>query len=162
MNRLLTAVLFAVAATILIAQPACALDKAADVTDMQLLRDAVRADKRAFVASTMNLSDAEAKRFWPIYNTYQRSIDATSRRRVVAVQGLLFRDQPMTNLSAKSYATEMLAVDEVEIKARRAMRNRVMRALPALKAARYMQLEEQIRAVQDYDIAATVPLTGSP
>ena len=110
----------------------------------------------------MNLSDAEAKRFWPIYNTYQRSIDATSRRRVVAVQGLLFRDQPMTNLSAKSYATEMLAVDEVEIKARRAMRNRVMRALPALKAARYMQLEEKIRAVQDYDIAATVPLTGSP
>jgi hypothetical protein len=38
------------------------------------------------------------------------------------------------------------------------MRNRVMRALPAVKAARYMQLEEKIRAVQDYDVAATVPL----
>ena len=133
MNRLLTAALFAVAATIMIAQSACAQDKAADVTDMQLLREAVRADKRAFVESTMNLSDAEAKRFWPIYNTYQRSIDATSRRRVVAVKALLFRDQPMTNLSAKSYATEMLAVDEAEIKARRTMRNRVMRALPAFE-----------------------------
>lgn len=155
--------LLAIPITVALTAPlAWAEDKIADVTDMQALRAAVRADKRAFVASTMNLSDAEAKRFWPIYNTYQRSIDATSRRRVVAVQGLLFRDQPMTNLSAKSYATEMLAVDEVGIKARRAMRNRVMRALPALKAARYIQLEEKIRAVQDYDIAATVPLTGSP
>jgi hypothetical protein len=160
MKRIGLAVFFAVAS--LTAPLASAEDKIADVTDMQALRAAVRADKRAFVASTMKLGDAEAKRFWPIYNTYQRSIDATSRRRVVAVEGLLFRDQPMTNLSAKSYATEMLAVDEVEIKARRAMRNRVMRALPALKAARYMQLEEKIRAVQDYDIAATVPLTGSP
>ena len=160
MKRIGLALFFAVAS--LTAPLAWAEDKIADVTDMQALRAAVRADKRAFVASTMNLSDAEAKRFWPIYNTYQRSIDATSRRRVVAVQGLLFRDQPMTNLSSKSYATEMLAVDEVGIKARRAMRNRVMRALPALKAARYIQLEEKIRAVQDYDIAATVPLTGSP
>jgi hypothetical protein len=64
----------------------------------------------------------------------------------------------MTNPSAKQYATEMLAVDEALMRARRTMRNRVMRALPAVKAARYMQLEETIRAVQDYDVAATVPL----
>jgi hypothetical protein len=38
------------------------------------------------------------------------------------------------------------------------MRNRVMRALPAVKAARYMMLEQKINAVQDYDLAAAVPL----
>ena len=156
MPRILAGVLFA--AAIALVQPACAQDAAADVTDMQLVRDAVRADKRAFIAALLKLSDAEAKRFWPIYDTYQRNLDATGRRRVVAVQGLMFRDAPMTNLAAKQYATEMLAVDEAEIKARRTMRNRVMRALPAVKAARYMQLEDKIRAVQDYDVAATVPL----
>jgi hypothetical protein len=138
---------------------ACAEDKSADVTDMQALRAAIRADKRAFVESTMKLTDAEAKRFWPIFDAYQRNLDMTMRRRVVAVEGMLFRDKPMTNLAAKTYATEMLVIDEAEIKARRTMRNRVMRALPAVKAARYMQLEEKIRAVLDYDIAATVPLT---
>ena len=97
---------------------------------MQALRSAVRSDKRVFVESTLKLTDAEAKRFWPIYDAYQRNLDATGRRRVVAVQGLMFRDRPMTNLAARQYATEMLAVDEAEIKARRTMRNRVMRALP--------------------------------
>ena len=156
MPRILAGVLFA--AAIALVQPAYAQDTAADVTDMQRVRDAVRADKRGFIASLLKLSDAEAKRFWPIYDTYQRNLDATGRRRVVAVQGLMFRDAPMTNLAAKQYATEMLAVDEAEIKARRTMRNRVMRALPAVKAARYLQLEDKIRAVQDYDVAATVPL----
>lgn len=132
--------------------------KVDDVTDMQALRQSVKNDKRAFVESMLKLTSAEAKRFWPVYDTYQRNLDTTGRRRVVAVEGLMFRDKPMTNLAAKTYATEMLAVDEAEIKARRTMRNRVMRALPAVKAARYMQLEEKIRAVQDYDVAATVPL----
>src|SRR5437867_8019293 len=89
-------------------------DKAADVTDMQTLRAAVKADKRSFVASTMKLTDAEAKRFWPIYDSYQRNIDLNSRRRVIAVEGLLFRDQPMTNLAAKNLVTEMMAIDDAE------------------------------------------------
>ena len=64
----------------------------------------------------------------------------------------------MGNLAARQYATEMLALDDAELKARKAMRNRVMRALPAVKAARYLQLEEKVRALQDYDVASTVPL----
>ena len=146
-------VLACVAAPLAVAQ-----DKAADVTDMQALRDAVRTDKRKYVASLMTLTDAQAKRFWPIYDKYQRDIEETNRDRVVAVQEFMFRDQPLTNLAAKQYATRLLALDEAEVKARRTMRNRVMRALPAVKAARYMMLEQKINAVQDYDLAAAVPL----
>lgn len=146
-------VLACVAAPLAVAQ-----DKAADVTDMQALREAVRADKRKYVASLMTLTDAEAKRFWPIYDKYQRDTEETNRDRVVAVQEFMFRDRPLTNLAAKQYATRLLALDEAEVKARRTMRNRVMRALPAVKAARYMMLEQKINAVQDYDLAAAVPL----
>ena len=127
-------------------------------TDLQALRQAVKNDKRSYVESTLKLTDAQAKRFWPIYNAYQREVDLNNRRRNVALQELMFRDSPMTNLAAKHYVAELLAIDEAEIKARRTMRNRVMRALPAVKAARYLQLEEKIRAVQDYDVAAVVPL----
>jgi len=106
----------------------------------------------------MTLTDAEAKRFWPVYDSYQRNLEGTNRDRVVAVQEFMFRDKPLTNLAAKQYAARLLALDEAEIKARRTMRNRVMRALPAVKAARYMMLEQKINAVQDYDLAAAVPL----
>jgi Spy/CpxP family protein refolding chaperone len=156
MNRILS--VFAIAMSLVVSPMAMAQGKSDDLTDMQALRQSVKTDRRALVASTLNLTDAEAKRFWPIYDWYQRELDQSDRRRNVALQQVMFRDKPMTNLAAKQYATELLAVDEAEIKARRTMRNRVMRALPAIKAARYMVLEEKIRAVQDYDIASAVPL----
>ena len=60
-------------------------------------------------------------------------------------------------------ASELVATDEVEIKARRTLHNRLMRGvptriLPPKKAARYLQLESKIRAVQAYDVAANIPL----
>lgn len=137
---------------------ASAEDKIAEVTDMQVLRTAVKSDRKAFVATTLKLSDAEAKKFWPIYEAYQRSLDAANRRRVVAVEGLIVHDKPISDLYARNLASELIASDEQEIKARRTMHNRVMRALPATKAARYLQLESKIRAGQAYDIAATIPL----
>lgn len=147
------------AAPLAIAQTAAnAAQAAADVTDMPKLREEAKVDKRALVADTLHLTDAEAKRFWPIYNSYQKSLDQTSRRRVVELQELMFRDKALTNASAKHYVNELLAIDDAEIKDRKAMRNRVMRALPPTKAARYMQLEEKIRAVADYDEASVVPL----
>ncbi len=161
MKKNFAAVLFA--AAMIAAQSAWAEDKIADVTDIQALRAAVRADKKAFVASTLKLTAAEAKRFWPIYDNYQRVVDSADQRRVVAVEGLIALDKPITDLYARTLANELIATDEVEIKARRTLHNRLMRGvptrvLPPRKAARYLQLESKIRAVQAYDIAATIPL----
>jgi hypothetical protein len=161
MKKNFAAVLFF--AAMIAAQSAWAEDKIADVTDMQALRAAVRADKKAFVASTLKLTPAEAKRFWPVYDNYQRILDSVNQRRVVAVEALVALDKPITDLYARNLANELVATDEVEIKARRTLHNRLMRGvptriLPPKKAARYLQLESKIRAVQAYDIAANIPL----
>ena len=156
MKRIALAALFTVAA--MAAPIGLAQDKTTDFTDMQALRAAAKSDKHALVASTLNLTDAEAKRFWPIYDTYQRNLDLTSRRRVVALEGLLSRDASMTNLAARNVITELMAVDEAETRTRHTLRNRLMRALPPVKAARYLQLEDKLQAIRDYDVASTVPL----
>jgi hypothetical protein len=135
-----------------------AAQSAADVTDLAKLREEAKVDKHALVADTLRLTEAEAKRFWPIYDTYQRTLDETGRRRVLALEGLMFRESRMTNLAAKRLVAELMAIDDAEAKARRTLRNRLMRALPPVKVARYLQLEDKIQAIRDYDIAATVPL----
>lgn len=151
------------AAALLAGPSVRAEDKAADLTDMQALRAAVRADKKALVASTLNLTPAEAKKFWPVYDEYQRNLDMTNRRRVVAVEGLLAQDRPQSDLYARNLVNELIAVDEAELKARRTLHNRLLRGLPSRilplkKAARYLQLEAKIRAGLAYDAAATLPL----
>lgn len=133
-------------------------DKAADVTDMQMLRTIVQQDKKSFVASTLNLSDAEGKKFWPIYDAYQRTLDAVDRRRNKAVIDVIGMDRAMSDPYARTLANELIQADEAEIKARRTLQNRLMRALPPRKAARYLQLESKIRAVEAYEVAAALPL----
>ena len=156
MNRLLTVALFAIAAAA--AQFVWAQGSAADVTDMQALREAVKADKKAFVASNLDLTPAEAQKFWPIYDQFQRALAVVQQERAVSLEGLLSRGQAMTNAYAKQLGSASLAADDDEVRARHRLYNRLIRVLPAIKAARYLQLEGKIRAVQAYDIAAAIPL----
>ncbi|MGE5339505.1 MAG: hypothetical protein ACM3PU_16875 [Gemmatimonadota bacterium] len=156
MNNKLSTLLCVLA--LFVAPCAWAQDKIGDGTDMQALKSAVAADKKGLVASTLDLTPAEAKKFWPLYDAYQRSLDATNRRRSAALEGVIGMNKPMTNLYARNLSNELTAADEAEIKARRTMQNRLLKALPAKKAARYLQLEAKIQAVQAYDIAAAIPL----
>ena len=63
---------------VLVVSPAVSQDKPAD--NMQILRDKVKADKKLLVAVNMDLTESEAKGFWPIYEEYQRDLAAINRR----------------------------------------------------------------------------------
>ena len=158
MIRSAAAYAFTFALSIALCAPAFAADKAADVTDMQALRNAVRTDKKAYVASVLDLTPAEAKNFWPAYDAYQRALDMTGREKNVTIIEVVGQDKPVSDLYAKQIAKDIMLADETEAKARKTLYNRVMKALPPKKAVRYLQLEGKIRAAQAYEIAETIPL----
>jgi len=66
-------VAIAAAVSCLMTGVASAQDKAGDkpADTMDLLRDKVRADKKLLVASALELTEDEAKGFWPVYAAYQ-------------------------------------------------------------------------------------------
>jgi len=156
MNKTVAAIVFG--ATMLSATPSWAEEKNTESTELQTLRNAARSDKRAFVQSTLQLTPAEAKKFWPLYDAYQRDLDMNVRQRTRALEGMIAWDKPVSDRYARILANELIASDEAEIKSRRTLHNRVLRALPAKKAARYLQLESKLRAIYAYDIATTIPL----
>ena len=157
MNKLIVAGAFALAA---IATPlAIAQDNAAAVADLQAMQQAARKDKRALVARTLDLTDPEAKRFWPMYDKFQRELSQLNRERNLALEGLVARDRPLTDAYARQLVNELVSVEEQEVRALRRATNAAMRALPPKKAARYLQLENKLRAMQDYEIAVAFPLT---
>jgi Spy/CpxP family protein refolding chaperone len=151
-------VVLLLAMVVAVSQFALAQDKPFDGTDLQVLRTAVKTDKKALVASTIKLTDAEAAKFWPLYGAYQLKLDTLNRRQARAFEDLVSRDKPINDAQAKVLLAEFLAIDEERTKALRAYQNRLNRALPPRKVVRYLQLENKIRSVQDYDIAGALPL----
>jgi Spy/CpxP family protein refolding chaperone len=149
------------AAVFAAAPAAWAQDKPANGTDVAMLKAAVKADKKALVASTLTLSADEAKKFWPLYDDYQRKLDALNRRISRLVEEIIAQgSKPVSDAMAKSLLKESLAIEDEEVRARRGYQNRLVKVLPTSKALRYLQLENKIRVIQDYDIATVMPLVN--
>jgi len=153
MNKLIAACAVALAAAT--TPLASAQDNAAE---LQALQQAAKTDKRALVAQTLALTPAEAKKFWPIYDTLQKDLTQLNRQRNLALETLANRDRPPSDAYAKQVVNDLMSIEEQEIKALRKASNASLRALPPKKAARYMQLEQKLRAAQDYEIAVAFPL----
>jgi hypothetical protein len=148
---------------ILFAVPAFAqTEGSADTTNMQILMDKVKADKKLLVASNMDLTDAEAKSFWPLYEAYQKDLQQVNERigKTIATYAEAYNQGKGTisNDTAKKLLHEAISVDEQEVKLKRANAEKVGKVLPAAKTARYIQIENKIRAVIKFELARTIPL----
>ncbi len=148
-----------ICALMLFAASAYAQDKSADM-NMQVLRDEIRADKKAVVSANMQLSDTEATAFWPIYDQYQHDLRALNERLAKAIVDYAdaYSAGPATSAMAKNLIEESIALDEAEVQLRREYAAKLTRVIPPAKAARYLQIESKIRAATRYELAANIPL----
>jgi len=146
-------------ATVLLASSAAFAQSAApaEVT-LQSLAAEARADKRAYVSGVLKLTEEEGKRFWPIYDTYQRSIDANTRRLTRMVEDVVAVGERTSDAFAKHLASQYLLAHDDEARDFRRMHKSVMRALPAHKAVRYIQIEGKLRTLRDYEHAQAMPI----
>ena len=132
----------------------------AGTTNMEILRQKITADKRLVVAQNLNLTDAEGKAFWPVYDAYQKDLQAINQRLTTTINAYAsaYNKGPVTDEAAKTLLNEALAIDEAEAKLKGALVPKVMAVLPAAKGARYIQIENKIRAVVRYELAGAIPL----
>ena len=156
MKRFMWAIVCAAA---LLAAPAYAQSTSADM-DMQILRDKLKADKKVLVAGNMQLTDAEANAFWPIYDAYQNDLKAINARlgNAILAYADAYKAGPISDEVAKKFLDEAIAIDDAEAKLRKDYAAKLTGAIPAAKAARYLQIESKIRAAVRYELAANIPL----
>jgi hypothetical protein len=135
-----------------------AQDKPAD--NMQILRDKIKADKKLVVATNMELTEAEAKEFWPIYDQYQKELQKINQRigKVLDSYADDARSKSLTDDKAKKLIDEAVSIDQAEASLKSTFAPKLSKVLPVKKVARYLQIENKIRAVVRYDLAQGVPL----
>jgi len=135
-----------------------AQDKPAD--NMQILRDKIKADKKLLVATNMELTESEAKAFWPIYDQYQKELQRINQRIVKLLESYAddARSKSLTDDKAKKLIDDAAGIDQTEANLKSAYAPKLSKALPVKKVARYLQIENKIRAVVKYDLAQGVPL----
>jgi hypothetical protein len=129
-------------------------------TNMEILRQKVKADKKLLVAMNLNLTDAEGAKFWPVYDAYQVDLQQINQRMSKAI--LAYADAydkgTVSDVTAKKLLDEAVAIDVAEANLKSALVPKILAVLPATKAARYFQIENKIRAALRYELAEGIPL----
>ena len=120
----------------------------------------VRAGKRQLVTDNLKLTPEEGNKFWPIYEQYQSELQGINKRtfELVKKYAEAYNAGPIADAKAKELMAESLAIDESELKLRKAYTAKIEKALPAAKAVRYIQIEQKIRAAIRYELASGIPL----
>ena len=155
MNRLLPSLLCLVIA---VSAPLWAAETSD--SNLQILLDKVHADKKLLVAANMNLTEADGKVFWPVYDSYQKDLQGINGRvaKVIDSYADAWNGNTLTDEKAKSLLDETLAIEDSELQLRKKYASQLSGVLPAKLVARYMQIESKIRAAMRYELAEAIPL----
>jgi len=141
--------------TVFIVSP-MAQEKPAD--NMQLVREKIKTDKKLFIAQNMNLTESEAKVFWPVYENYQKDLGKLVDKTVKLIDNYAANYQTMTEEAAKELINGYLVIEGERVTLMKSFLPKFRKVLPEKKVARYYQLENKINAVVNYGLARQIPL----
>ena len=129
-------------------------------SNMDIMRDKLKADKKLLVAENLGLTEAESQKFWPVYEEYQAELEGLNERlgRTIEAYAVAYNDMSLTDEKAKALMEEALTIEADEVELKRKYLAGLNGVIPAMKAVRYMQMESKIRALIRFDLAANIPL----
>jgi hypothetical protein len=136
--------------------PGISQEKPAD--NMQIVLEKVRADKKLLVSENMQLTEAEAKAFWPVYEQYQDELFLLRSRTAKLIKDFSDAYEKMTNETAKKLMDEYITIETLGPKLRQAYLPKFRKVLPEVKVVRYYQIENKIQAALFYELAKSIPL----
>lgn len=117
-----------------------------------------RADEKLMVGAALNLTEGEAKTFWPVYHSYQSDM-ITYYSRVAKFLGTCAQAYgSITDETATQLLGEFLALETDHVAILKSYAPRFRRVLPPVKVVRLYQIENELRTLVNYEIAREIPL----
>jgi len=85
-------------------------------SNLQIIHDKLKADKKLIVAKYMELTEAEAKKFWPVYDEYQNDLQKSNEQllRLLESYAADYKNKSLTDEKAKKLLDEAVAIDKGE------------------------------------------------
>ena len=127
---------------------------------IELMRSDVRQRKAETVAAVMQLSAADAAKFWPIYAQYDAELTKLSDLRVANIQEYARTYDQMTNEKANELIQNALTYRKQRPELVAKYYERVRQTLRATTAARFFQIEDQLLSIIDLQIDSSLPIVG--
>jgi hypothetical protein len=126
--------------------------------DIQLLRQDLRSEKKQLVAANLILTDAEATKFWPVYDQYAAEMTKVGDQKYALIKEYAQNYGSLTDAQAKSLIDRSLALDESIAQLRIKYVPIISSVLPGIKTATFFQIDRRITSLIDLQLGSQIPL----
>ncbi len=140
-------------------------DAAADKPDLgnlrlfiELARSDLKTQKAIILAENLPLTEEEGAEFWPLHREYQEAQAKLGDQKLALIQDYAANYQSMTDAKATELAKKSFDLEEKRTDLKRSYFKKFAKVIPAKKAARFFQLDNQLNMVVDLQVAASLPL----
>ncbi len=127
---------------------------------IELLRSEVRQQKDEMMGAVMQLSAADAAKFWPIYSEYEAELTKVNDLRMANIREYARTYSEMTDEKADELIQNEFAFEKQRTELLAKYYDRVKQALGAVTAARFVQVEHQLLSIIDLQVDSSLPVVG--
>jgi len=126
--------------------------------DIALLRKDIRVQKRNIIETNVPLTDAEAQKFWPVYDQYTADLVKINNDKYALIKDYTQSYDTMTDAQADDWSKRVLKLDAEVAALRQKYWPDFRKVLPAKKTALFEQVERRTQMVIDVQLASQFPL----
>ena len=129
--------------------------------DIDLMRKDIRSQKKQLIAQNLKLTDAEATKFWPIYDQYTAELVKINDKKYAVIQQYADRYGTLTDEEATKLMRQWMDVDIAAAQLRAKYLPIVSQAIGGRKGATFAQLDRRVSLMIELQLASQVPLVQS-
>lgn len=126
--------------------------------DIQMLRSDLRSQKKQLIAANMTLTDAQAEKFWPVYDAYTQETIKLNDTRFALIKQYAESYNTMTDTQANDLMKKQIALDKSYVQLRETWIPKFEKVLSAKQTALFFQLDRRIGLLVDLQLASAIPL----
>ena len=109
------------------------------------------------IAANLQLTDAEATKFWPVYDQYTAEVTKLGDQKYALIKEYAQGYGTLTNDQALSLTKRSLALDEEAAQLRSKYVPIFNNVLPGTKTATFFQMDRRITELIDLQLASEIP-----
>jgi hypothetical protein len=126
--------------------------------DILLLRKDIRSQKKQLIAANLPLTDAEAQKFWPLYDQFTQELVSINNEKYALIKQYGQNYDTMTDAQADDWTQRLVKLDINVADLRQKYWANFRKVLPAKKTALYEQVERRAQMLIDIQLASAIPL----
>jgi hypothetical protein len=129
-----------------------------DNEDLALLKQDIQSQKKQIVAANLKLTDAEAVKFWPIYDQYSAEMGRLSAKKLGLIKQYADAYPNVSDALAQSIVAKWLQIDEAVVGVRSKYMPMMQKAVPGKTMARFFQIDRRLTILLDVQVTSEIPL----